>query len=183
MLTLTYSFKLKPNKEQIRIIEQTLEVSRKVWNFALAERKDWYKSRKSAVNYSSLISEYIIPADSPYPNYNHQAKQLTLAKKDNSELSRDIAVLCPYNAQVLQQVLKRLDKAFTDMKDRNFGFPRFKKENQFRSYVYPQMLNNPLKYGGVKLPQLGWVKFRQSRPPLPPLTKGGKGGLNLNKQE
>ena len=50
------------------------------------------------------------------------------------------------------------------MKDRNFGFPRFKKENQFRSYVYPQMLKNPLKYGEVKLPQLGWVKFRQSRP-------------------
>jgi putative transposase len=121
---------LKPTKEQIRIIEQTLEVSRKVWNFALAERKDWYKSRKSPANYCSLVSEYIIPTDSPYPNYNHQAKQLTLAKKDSLELKL-------VNAQVLQQVLKRLDKAFTDMKDRKFGFPRFKKENQFRSYVYP----------------------------------------------
>jgi putative transposase len=26
------------------------------------------------------------------------------------------------------------------------------------------MLKNPLKYGEIKLPQLGWVKFKQSRP-------------------
>ena len=112
MLTLTYSFKLKPNKEQIRIIERTLEVSRKVWNFALAQIKDWYKSRKSPVNYCSLVSEYIIPVDAPYPNYNYQAKKLTKAKKNNPELKS-------VNAQVLQQVLKRLEQAVNDMKDRN----------------------------------------------------------------
>jgi len=33
-----------------------------------------------------------------------------------------------------------------------------------RSYVYSQMLKNPLKEDAVKLPQLGWVKMRMSRP-------------------
>ena len=61
MLTLTYEFKLIPNKKQIEVIENTLDVCRSVWNYALRERKDWLKSRKSPVNACSLIQEYIIP--------------------------------------------------------------------------------------------------------------------------
>ncbi|MGB3190875.1 MAG: helix-turn-helix domain-containing protein, partial [Limnoraphis sp.] len=41
MLTLTYEFKLIPSQEQITIIENMLVVCRKVWNYALRERKDW----------------------------------------------------------------------------------------------------------------------------------------------
>ena len=33
-----------------------------------------------------------------------------------------------------------------------------------RSFVFPQMLKNCIKGNRIKLPQLGWVKFRQSRP-------------------
>ncbi len=156
MLTLSYEYKLVPTPEQVAIIEQTLNVCRKVWNFALRERKDWINSRKCAVDACSLISEYIIPADAPYPNYHKQALSLTQAKKTNTEL-KDI------NAQVLQQVLRTLDRAFEDMKGRGFGFPRFKNYSRMRSYVYPQMLKNPLRKDAVKLPQLGWVKMRMSR--------------------
>jgi putative transposase len=110
-----------------------LSVCKSVYNYALAERKHWYSSRKSPVNSCSLISEYIIPADAPYPNYNYQAKQLTIAKKTNPDLKS-------VNAQVLQQTLKTLDKAFSDMKSKGYGFPRFKK--QMKSFVFPAMLNN-----------------------------------------
>ena len=65
------------------------------------------------------------------------------------------------NAQVLQQTLKTLDRAFSDMKASCFGFPRFKKK--IRSFVFPQMLKNCLVQGKIKLPQLGWLKIRQSR--------------------
>ena len=139
------------------IIEQTLNVCHLVWNFALRERKDWISSRKCEVNACSLISEYIIGADAPYPNYHKQAKSLTEAKKTCLEL-KDI------NAQVLQQVLRTLDRAFEDMRGRGFGFPRFKNYSRMRSYVYPQMLKNPLREDAVKLPQLGWVKMTMSRP-------------------
>jgi putative transposase len=108
MLTLTYEFKLIPSQKQIVIIEDMLAVCRKVWNYALRERKDWINSRKCTINSCSLQQELIIPADAPYPNYNLQAASLTKAKKTNPELKRT-------NAQVLQQVLKTIDRAFNNM--------------------------------------------------------------------
>jgi putative transposase len=63
--------------------------------------------------------------------------------------------------KVLQQTLKILDQAFTDMKSQGKGFPRFKKK--MRSFVFPEMLKDCLGIGKIKLPQLGWIKIRQSR--------------------
>ncbi len=80
MLTLTYEFQLVPSQKQIVIIEEMLAVCRKVWNYALRERKDWIKSRKCAINSCSLQQEYIISADTPYPNYNVQAANLVKSK-------------------------------------------------------------------------------------------------------
>ena len=157
MLTLTYEYKLQPSRQQIEQIEHTLDVCRSVWNFALRERKDWHNSRKSAVNACSIEQEYILPADEPYPNYHKQAKALTEAKKTNERLKS-------VNAQVLQQVLRTLDRAFADMKAKGLGFPRFKNRYRLRSYVYPQLRGDELVKGNqIKLPQLGWVRFRKSR--------------------
>ncbi|WP_017314759.1 RNA-guided endonuclease InsQ/TnpB family protein [Mastigocladopsis repens] len=156
MLTLTYEYKLKPTKQQIEDIENILTVCRKVWNYALRERKDWVNSRKCKVNACSLEYEYIIKADEPFPNYHVQAKRLTEAKKNNPELKS-------VNAQVLQQVLRTLDRAWEEMKSRNFGFPRFKKHFKMKSFVFPQLKGEIVKACRVKLPQLGWIKFHQSR--------------------
>jgi len=157
MLTLTYEYRLEPNQQQIDKIEHTLDVCRSVWNFALRERKDWHNSRKSPVNACSIQQEYIIPADEPYPNYHKQAKSLTEAKKTDERLKS-------VNAQVLQQVLRTLDRAFADMKAKGLGFPRFKNRYRLRSYVYPQLRAEQLvRKNQIKLPQLGWVKFRKSR--------------------
>ncbi|WP_375340802.1 helix-turn-helix domain-containing protein [Okeania sp. SIO2C9] len=49
-----------------------LEQCRRVYNYALAERKDWINSRKCPVNACSITSEYIIPADRPDPDYYKQ---------------------------------------------------------------------------------------------------------------
>jgi len=157
MLTLNYEFKLKPTKEQILIIENILTACRKVWNYALRERKDWVNSRKCKVNACSLEHEYIIKADEPFPDYHIQAKRLTEAKKTNPELKA-------VNAQVLQQVLRTLDRAWADMQSRNFGFPRFKKHFRIKSFVFPQLKGEVFKGNQVKLPQLGWIRFHQSRP-------------------
>ncbi|MFO8039770.1 MAG: transposase [Sodalinema sp.] len=156
MLSLTYEFKLIPDQRQTEVIENTLSVCRSVWNFALRERKDWINSRKSPVNACSLEKEYIIPADTPYPGYHGQAKALTAAKRTDERLSG-------VNAQVLQQVLRSLDRAFVDMQSKKKGLPRFKNKYRLRSYVYPQMLKDCLQGHQIKLPQLGWIKFRKSR--------------------
>ena len=157
MLTLNYEFKLKPTKKQIEDIESILTVCRKVWNYALRERKDWINSRKCRVNACSLEQEYIMKPEEPFPNYHIQAKRLTEAKITNPELKA-------VNAQVLQQVLRTLDRAWEDMQSRNFGFPRFKKHFRMKSFVFPQLKGEVFKGNQVKLPQLGWTSFYQSRP-------------------
>ncbi len=157
MLNLTYEFKATPTPEQVQLIEQTLTVCRKVWNFALRERKDWLNSRKCQINACSIAREYIIPADAPYPNYAQQCKLLTNAKVQFPELAT-------VNAQALQQVLKRLEAAFVDMKRKGMGFPRFKNRYRMRSFVYPQLGRGQLLVGNrIKLPQLGWLEYVKSR--------------------
>ncbi len=154
---MTYEYKLKPTPEQVATIEQTLDVCRSVWNFALRQRKDWCASRKSPVNGCSLQSEYIISVDEPFPDYHRQAKQLTDAKKQYPELKT-------VHSQVLQQTLRTLDRAWDDMRARGFGFPRFKNKYRLRSFVFPQLGKEPLRNDALKLPKLGWVQWRQSRP-------------------
>lgn len=157
MLNMTWEFKLEPTPEQIESVEQILAVCRQVWNFALRERRDWLNSRKSPINACSIEQEYILPADEPYPNYHTQAKRLTLAK-DRFPKLKDV------HSQVLQQVLRILDRAFEDMRAKKLGFPRFKNKYRMRSFVFPQLGKNPIKGNLLKLPQLGWIRLRLSRP-------------------
>ena len=157
MLNLTFEYKANPTPEQVQMIEHTLTVCRKVWNFALRERKDWINSRKCQINACSISGEYIIPADAPYPNYAQQCKSLTKAKVKFPKLST-------VNAQALQQVLKRLEAAFVEMKRKGMGFPRLKNRYRMRSLVYPQLGRGQLLKGNqIKLPQLGWLEYVKSR--------------------
>jgi putative transposase len=156
MLNMAWKFKLEPTAEQVSEIERTLAVCRKVWNFALRERKDWLNSRKSPIHACSLNREYIMSPDEPFPNYHVQAKRLTEAKKQIEELR------C-VNAQMLQQVLRGLEVSFERFRQKKSGFPRFKNQARMRSFIFPQMLKNSISSKGIKLPQLGWVKVRWSR--------------------
>ncbi|MEH2258423.1 MAG: transposase [Nostoc sp.] len=153
---MTWEFKLEPTSEQAIRIEQILAVCRSVWNFALRERKDWLNSRKSPVNACSIKQEYILRADEPYPSYHTQAKRLTLAKEQFPKLKE-------VHSQVLQQVLRTLDRAFEDMRAKKLGFPRFKNKYRMQSFVFPQLGKNPLTGNVLKLPQLGHIRLRLSR--------------------
>ena len=155
MQTLTYEYKLEPTSEQSKAFEQWLEICRKVYNYALRERRDCANSRKCQVNACISRQEYILPADAPRPTFYTQCKSLAAAKETNPNLK------VPYT-HVLQQVLRTLEAAFVAMWERGHGFPRFKK--RMRSFVYPQLNKVPVKGGRVNLPKIGWVKMRLSRP-------------------
>jgi len=99
--------------------------------------------------------EYIIPPDVKRPTYASQCKAITAAKKEYPHLKI-------VHSQVLQQVLKQLETAFVSMWERGFGFPRFKKK--MRSFVFPQMNERALVGDTIKLPSIGMVKMRLSRP-------------------
>jgi len=153
---MSYEYKLEPTADQVATFDQWLIVCRKVWNYALRERKDWYNSRSCLVNACSLRREFIIPADAPRPTFASQCKGLTEAKKSIPELKT-------VQSQVLQQVLKQLEKAFTSMWEQNHGFPRFKKRNRMRSFLFPQPSKDAVVGSYIKLPVIGKVKFRNSR--------------------
>jgi len=82
--------------------------NRRVYNYALVERKDWFKSRSCQINACSLRSEYIISADAPRPTWANQCKRLTAYRKTSETVKR-------VHSQVLQQTLKRLEKAFVSI--------------------------------------------------------------------
>ncbi|MEM8604575.1 MAG: helix-turn-helix domain-containing protein, partial [Cyanobacteria bacterium P01_H01_bin.121] len=106
MLVLTYRYRIYPNLEQELQMVNWLETCRRVYNYAVGQRKDWINSRKCAVNACSIQREYIIPADAPYPNYYDQKKALTEAKRSNPNLTA-------VHSQVLQDIIKRVDTAFS----------------------------------------------------------------------
>lgn len=138
-------------------MQDFLEQSRRVYNYALRERKDWMQSRKCRVDACSIESEYIIPADAPYPNYYAQKKALTAARKLIPQLDA-------VHSQVLQEVLLSVDKAFRFMQHKGFGFPRFKKFGQIRSLVFPQFKDNPITGCQIKIPKIGAVTVNLHRP-------------------
>jgi len=157
MLTLTYEYQIKPNRQQEEQMFFYLETCRKVYNYALAERKAWINSRKCAINSCSIRHEYIMSADTPKPSYARQCKSLAAAKKDIPELALP-------HTHVLQQALRTLEASFVAMWERGHGFPRFKKSRRMRSFLFPQMGVNPVQGNKLKLPKIGIVKMRLSRP-------------------
>lgn len=151
MLNLTYSYKLQPTAEQIEIIKHNLDVCKSVWNHALYVRKLWYNSRSCEINKCSIKSEYIVKPFE-YPNYHFQSSELTKAKKTNEFLKSG-------NAQAMQQTLRKLDRAFNDMKSKGMGFPRYKKNlKSFNVLGKFEVIGNCLK-----MPLLKSIKFRKSR--------------------
>ncbi|QUS59899.1 RNA-guided endonuclease TnpB family protein [Synechocystis sp. PCC 7338] len=157
MLNLTYRYRIYPGLDQEAQMLDWLEQCRRVYNYALAERKDWSNSRKCPVNACSIKQEYIIPAETPYPDYYKQQNALTKAKEEIPELKA-------VHSQVLQDALKRLDKAFKFRQERGFGFPRFKKFGQYRSFVFPQFKSNPVNGFEIKLPKIGAMPINLHRP-------------------
>lgn len=80
-------------------------------------------------------------------------------------------------AQVLQETLKRLDKAFEGFFSRlkrgeRPGYPRFKGRGWWDSFTFPQVSRGgrwvgpgkPLGNGKVKIPGVGHVRMKQHRP-------------------
>ena len=138
-------------------MDEWLETCRKVYNHALAERRDWIKSRKCEINACSIRSEYIMPADAPRITYAGQCKSLRIAKKSAPELK-------VVHSQVLQQVLNTLEQAFVGMWEQGRGFPRFKKQGRMRSFLFPQFAESPIKGEKIELPKLGRIRIRLHRP-------------------
>jgi len=114
----TFKYRIYPTQETERKLVWTLTRCRELYNAALSERKDAYKYTGKRVNYYD------------------QQNDLPEIKAEIREEYQDIAT------HVLQDVLRRLDKAFQNFFRRckngeNPGYPRFQSRNRYDSFTYP----------------------------------------------
>ncbi len=157
MLTMNYTYRIYPNATQQAELLEWLETCRSVYNYALRELKDWIASRKCPIDRCSLEKEYIIPADEPFPSYYRQQNNLPKAKKQFPHLGK-------VHSQVLQTTIRRLHDTWDVFQKRGYGFPRFKKRGQFKSFMFPQFKDNPINGNVIKLPKIGEVPINLHRP-------------------
>lgn len=139
----SFKYRLMPNRTQERAMIDTLATCRHLYNDALAQRIEKYKTEKKSLSY---------------------ADQCNWLTENKNEYRQQV------HSQVLQDTLKRLDKSFRRFFDglksnRRVGFPRFKNEQRFRSFCYPQSgfrLTNDCRR--ITLSKIGDVRLKYSRP-------------------
>jgi putative transposase len=136
-----------PTPEQAETLSQFAGAARYVYNLALEQRRDFWRQ------YRGQIGRHI--------SYESQARELT-------ELRRNAPWLAEVHVTPLQQALRDLDRAFSNFFSGRSRYPAFRRKeanNAFRFAgrdVSAERLNG--KWSVVRLPKIGWVRFRDTRP-------------------
>jgi putative transposase len=138
-----YKFKFRHNAKFEAACNLTLDLCRELYNSALQERRDAYQ-----INFVSI-------------NYHAQAIQLPEIK----EIREDVGGVY---SQVLQDVLRRVEKAFAGFfrrvkEGKAPGYPRFKPASRYDSFTYPQ---SGFRLAGdrLHLSKIGSCRIHLSRP-------------------
>lgn len=135
----TYKFKLSPNVTQTGIFNQWLGTCRFLYNLALEHRIQAFQSAKH------------------YVNYYDQANELKAIKKTAGfEWIKNV------QSQVLQDVLKRVERSYKNFFNGS-GFPKWAKYGKYKSFTFPQITKLNIKGCKIRIPKIGFVKFRQHR--------------------
>lgn len=136
-----FKYKIYPTKKQTRILNEWLMLCCETYNAALDERKSAY--RMAGVSLSYL----------------QQCAELPACKEVRPELSL-------VNSQVLQDVVKRVDRAFEGFFQRvaqgsKAGYPRFKSRFRYDSLTFKQYGNSFsfAQDGKLVLSKIGHVKI------------------------
>lgn len=141
----TFKYRIYPKPHQAELIERTLELCRFLYNCALEHRIRAYKHSQQSISQYAQMSE--LPG-----------------------IKAEIAEYREVHSQVLQEVIKKLDRSFDNFfrrireGDPKPGFPRYQGVNRYDSFVYPQLGNKMLPaQGRIYLPKIGSVKIKLSR--------------------
>jgi putative transposase len=130
------------------------------YNYLLADRFNWYEQNRCPINACPLVCH--LPELRDNPDYYSQKKTLPNLKKTHSDYG-DIY------SQVLQDVVKRVKVTFDrflsgDSTGKRSGRPRFKSRDRYRTFTYPQPVDDCFKDNLINLPKLGQIKVILHRP-------------------
>lgn len=142
-----FTYRLQPSHEQEQQFLKFAGVCRLVWNLALEQREKWWRQ------YQASTGDNL--------NYVTQARQLKDLRAE-FDFIRDVSQTSE------QRVLKDLDTAFRNFFAGRGGFPKMKRKgvNDAFSFVGREVTIQKLnaKWSKVRLPKIGWIKFRCTRP-------------------
>ncbi|MEW6207132.1 MAG: transposase [Acidobacteriota bacterium] len=138
-----FKYRIYPSCAQVATLERTLGLCCELYNAALQERRDAYRQAHKSIGYQD------------------QQNQLP----DIKEIRPDLNTV---HSQVLQEVLRRLDKAFDAFFRRvkageKPGFPRFRARSRYDSFTYSQT-GFAIEGGKLRLSKIGKVKTKWHRP-------------------
>ena len=156
----SYQYKIKPTKEEVEKIAQTLEMLRCQYNYLLAQRFDWHEQNRCPLDRCPLICQ--IPQLKEQPNYYSQKASLTQLKVDRPWYKE-------IHSQVLQEVPKKVEITFErwlkgDSNGKKSGRPRFKGVGQYKTFTYPQFKRHHFANNKIALSKIGDVKVIVHRP-------------------
>jgi len=147
MIHRAFRYKLAPSAEQDALLRQFAGVVRLVYNLALEQRRDWWR------HYQRQTGGWL--------NYVAQARELTA-------LRATFDWIAAVHVTPQQQALRDLDRAYASFFAGRAGYPtpRRKGVNDAFRFQGREIEVKPLngKWSAVRLPKIGWVKFRDTRP-------------------
>ncbi|MCF2150602.1 transposase [Desmonostoc muscorum LEGE 12446] len=151
----SYQYRLKPTKEQAKIIDNTLNMLRCQYNYQLGQRFEWLEQNRCSIDRCSLVVCHL-PELKDKPNRFSQQASLTQLKKDRSWYK------C-IHSQVLQEVPKKVEIAFDrllkgDSNGKRSGKPRFKAKGQYKTFTYPQFKKEHFSNDKITLSKIGTIK-------------------------
>src|SRR3712207_2087089 len=147
MMLRGFLYKLQPSVEQEARLRQFAGVCRLIYNLALEQRRDWWKHYERETG-SKLT-------------YIAQARELTALRAEYDWIAA-VSQTCQ------QQALRDLDQAFTNFFAGRARYPTPRRRGLNDSFrfqgreVSVRRLN--AKWSAVRLPKIGEVKFRDTRP-------------------
>ena len=146
-ITCSFRFELQPDKDQRSLMSRTAGCCRLVFNKALALQNEFKDQHQKLLTYNEL------------------SQKLTGWKKvADTNFFREVP------SQPLQQTLMDLSRGISDCFRKNGdpakkGWPHFKSKDIGDGFRLPQIKPEHIDegYARVKLPKLGWVRYRKSR--------------------
>lgn len=144
-----YRYRLYPTPEQESLFRQFSGVCRLVYNLALEQRRDFWRQ------YRRVTGSQI--------GYVFQCRELTALRA-----STDWIEAVPNTMQ--NQALRDLDKAFGNFFRGKALFPKMRRKIDGERFRYrgreAQTRAIDARWSEVRIPKIGWVRYRDSRPIL-----------------
>jgi putative transposase len=162
MILKAFKFRLEPNQEQKVLINKTLGCTRFLYNQMLSEKQTKYKN--SDKSKPKTEKEYKFDFD-----WLKEVDSIALQQaRIDLKTSYDNFFRLLKSGELQKEVAKRLAEAKTPkqkFKALNYGKPNFKSKHNPKNSYRTINVNNSIRVedNKIKLPKLGFVKFRKSR--------------------